>query len=55
MIIEILTIITKQLIVIIIISFENNKQFDYNKNRQNVTKIGRNNKFSLPVLLLAKK
>jgi len=35
-----LTIIAKQLIVIIIVSFENNKQFDYNENRQNITKIG---------------
>jgi len=32
--------------------FDNNKRFDYNKNRQNLTKIGGNNKFLFPVLLL---
>ncbi len=44
-IMEILTIITKRLITIIIISFDNNKRFDYNKNRWNITKKGGNNKF----------
>ncbi len=38
----------------IIISFDNNEQFDYNKNMMNITKIGRNNEFYLPVLQLAK-
>ncbi len=40
---EILTIIMKQLIANIIISFDNNKQVDYNKNSHNVKKIVRNN------------
>jgi len=44
-IMEILMIITKRLITIIINSFDNNKRFDYNEKRQNVTKIGGNNEF----------
>ncbi len=39
---KIFMIITKQLIAIIIVSFDNNKQFDYNKN---IMKIGQNNEF----------
>ncbi len=54
MITEILMMITKQLIAIIIVSLDNNKQFNYNKNRQNITKIGRNNDFLWPVFLSAK-
>ncbi len=45
MIMEILTIITKRLIAIIIVSFDNYKQFVNNENRQNITKIGRNKEF----------
>jgi len=47
-----LTIITKQLIAIIIVSFVNNNRLTINKHF--LTKIGGNNEFSSPVLLLAK-
>ncbi len=49
-----LMIITKRLITIIIVNFDNNKRISYNKNRRNITEIGRNNEFYLPVLVLAK-
>jgi hypothetical protein len=49
-----LMIITKRLITIIIVNFDNNKRINYNKNRRNITEIGRNNEFYLPVLILTK-
>jgi len=37
--------LTKRLIMIIVVSFNNNKGFDYNENRRNISKIGGNNEF----------
>ncbi len=42
----------KQLIAIIIVSFDNNKQFGYNKNRQNIMKIGRNNETIITIIFV---
>jgi len=42
----------KQLIAIIIVSFDNNKQFNYNKNRQNIMKMGRNNETIITIIFV---